>query len=206
MSINHISASLLQTTLQRIIGLDCEAVSKLKQFDEKVVHIHVTNLKLNYYISFINAELFVSSTCNKNITATISGDTNAFITSILSEHVSDSIFKGELLFSGEIGTAKQLQAFAQSLNVDWQEPLAQLLGDPVAYTIALGFNNLSKWATNAFDSLTMDVSEYIQEEARVSPSEIEQQYFFQQVDALRSGADRLTARLSRLQVSQSSVN
>jgi len=201
MSFNQLSASTLQTIARRLLSLDVEAKNKLRDFEDKIIHLQVTNLDLDFYFSFIAGELFISDQLQNDTdetSASISGHLNAFIAAATADHSADAIFKGELHFSGEINTAKQFQQFAQSLNIDWQEPFAKAFGDPVGHSIATGLQNFSGWLFNSADSLRQDISEYLQEEARVTPTDCEQQHFFEQVDQLRSRADRINARITQV--------
>lgn len=227
MSFNKLSATALQKIATRLLRLDVEAKNKLIAFNDKVIHIQVTDLTLDYYFSFVDGQILIDNQLNEElagknedtlathsstaslsavsastVSASISGNLSAFIAAAAAEHSADSVFKGELHFSGEINTAKRFQEFAQSLNIDWQEPLAQTFGDPIGHTIATGLQKLSGWVLNTANSVTQDISEYIQEEARVTPSYIEQQHFFQQVDQLRSQVDRLNARANQLLANQ----
>jgi len=211
MSINQFSATALQSIVRRVIKLDPEASKQLNVFSEKTILLSITDLELDYFINFTHGEISISensllekaekdteqNTVQKN-SATISGELSAFIAAVAAEHSSDSIFKGELQFSGEINTAKQFQAFAQSLNIDWQEPFAQLLGDPIAHTLTTGLKHFSSWFLSSAKSTQQDIAEYLQEEARVTVSDSEQQQFFQQVDQIRSRTDRLTARINHI--------
>jgi ubiquinone biosynthesis protein UbiJ len=202
MSVNQLSAAALQTIARRLLSLDVEASKDLQQFDSKVIHIHIENFKLDYYFNFVENELFVSEQSETKVSASISGRLSAFVAAAAAEHSADTIFKGKLNFSGEIATAKQFQSFAQKLNIDWHEPLAQFFGDPLGHTLATGLEKLTGWLLQTAQSVGQDISEYVQEEARVTPSVSEQQHFFRQVDQLRSRADRLNAKISQLKANQ----
>ena len=198
MSLNQLSATAIQAIARRLLSLDVESKENLSQFEGKVIHIHIDDFNLDYYFSFANSELLVAEQSEQTISASISGKLNAFIAAATAEHSADSIFKGELNFSGDISTAKQFQSFAQKLNIDWHEPLAQVLGDPLGHTLATSLEKLSGWMLQTAQSVAQDISEYVQEEARVTPSVSEQQHFFRQVDQLRSRADRLNAKINQL--------
>jgi len=197
--LNGVSASAIQSIARRLLNLDVEAKKHLIEFDDKVIHIFVEDFNLAYYFSFKKGELFVAHQCEDAVSASISGRFSGFIGAAAAEHSSDSIFKGELNFSGEISTAKQFQLFVQSLSIDWHEPLAQLLGDPIGHSLATSIEQLSGWLFNTVSSVNKDISEYIQEEIKITPSELEQQHFFQNVDQLRGRADRLNAKITQLQ-------
>jgi len=215
MPLNQLSATALQSIARQILALDIEASDKLHPFNGKIILIEVTDLSLQYYFVFGNGQVSIyselpalNSNDNDNNDAhkepdqkpsvVITGKLSSFITAAASEYSSDALFEGDLHFSGEINTAKQFQQLAASLNIDWQEPLAKILGDPLAHTINTGVKKFASWFIQSANSARQDVSEYLQEEARVTPSDSEQQPFFEQVDQLKSKADRLTARVELL--------
>ena len=197
--INQLSASMIQTIANRLLSLDAESNNQLKPFESKIIHIEISDLNLQYFFTFVNGQLKVTNSCEQEASASIRGELKAFLAAAASEHSSDSIFKGELMFSGEINTAKQFQSFVQSMQIDWHEPLAKVLGDPIGHTFAVGLEKFSGWLKTAVRSTRSDISEYLQEEARVTPTFCEQQAFFGKVDQLRSRSDRLNARINNLQ-------
>jgi len=198
MPFNQLSANAIQSIARLFLKLDVESAKQLSQFEGKRVQIKIDDLQLEYNFYFLDNELFVSEIAHQSITASINGNLNDFLSALAAEHSSDAVFKGQLNFTGDVNTAKQFQTFAQSLNIDWHEPLAQFFGDPVGHTIASGITKLSEWLIDTGKTVQTDISEYLQEESRVTPSESEQQQFFQQVDQLRSRADRLNARFNQL--------
>ncbi len=198
MSFNRISASLLQSAAQKLISLDAQASSQLAAFDDKVILVEIDDFNVRYYISFNKGQIKISESHSSAISAAIKGQSSAFIAAATSQHRSDAIFKGELHFTGEIATAQKFQSFVQSLEIDWQEPIAKVFGDPLGHTLSQGLKSFSGWLIQTGNSMRQDASEYLQEEAKVAPSLSEQQLFFDQVDQIRSKTDRLNARIARL--------
>ena len=198
MSINQLSASVIQSLGRQVLNLDAEAKMKIAAFKDKIIHIKIEDLNLNYYFHFENGLLLVENNAVHPHSASISGKLNAFLTAAANQNSSDSIFKGELMFSGEISTAKLFQDFVKTLNIDWQEPLAQWFGDPVGHTLYKGMEKFSSWLRVTARSTRTDIAEYLQEEARVTPTYYEQQGLFDEVDQIRSRTDRLNARINQL--------
>jgi ubiquinone biosynthesis protein UbiJ len=112
--------------------------------------------------------------------------------------------KEEQLFSGEVqieGDTHLAQAFGDllgGLEVDWEEQLSRLVGDAAARQVGNRVRAAERWGRRAGDSLTEDVKEYLQEEARLLPGRYEIQAFLDDVDHLRDDVERLTARVERL--------
>jgi len=227
---NQLSSRMMHQLVNRLLALDAEAKQKLDTFEPSVFLIQVTDLGLNYAASIKQGELNisdgsdliqakptqstesaskpridaedVSAQSDIEITATISGTSSAFLAAIQEEHKGDSIFKGQLNFSGQINSAKKLQSFAQSLKIDWQEPLAQLFGDPIGHSLASGIQGFAGWLKSSLSQAPLNLGEYLQEEVQMTPSRFEQAHFSDQVDQLRSRLDRLNARFQRIQSKQ----
>jgi ubiquinone biosynthesis protein UbiJ len=74
-----------------------------------------------------------------------------------------------------------------------------LIGDVAARQVAGFARGLLDWGRKAGDSLATNVSEYLQEEGRDLPTRTETEEFLADVDRLRDDAERLEARLARLE-------
>jgi len=188
---------MIEQVANRLLSLDAEANQKLVSFEDKVIHIEITDLKLNYYFLFIGGSLVVKEQSERPASASISGKLSAFIAAGTTNS-SDAIFTGELHFSGEINTARRFQEFAQSLEIDWQEPLSNIVGDVMSQNIAQGVRQVGQFVGQLFNNARQDIPEYLQHEIQATPTASELNYYFEQVDLTRSQTDRLQARVQRL--------
>jgi ubiquinone biosynthesis protein UbiJ len=84
------------------------------------------------------------------------------------------------------------------MDIDWSEPLADILGDELAYQLQISGNSFIKWGRESIKSFSMNVSEYLQEESRDVLTDTELEIFNTNVDQLREDVDRLQARLNSL--------
>jgi len=196
--INQTSSAAIEQIVNRLLSLDVEAGEQLKTFSNKIIHIRITDLDLDYYLVFPNGSLVVQSNIGRAPSASISGKLSAFIASATSDNKGDAIFNGDLHFSGEVNTARQFQQFAQSLEIDWQEPLSRVCGDLVGHTLATGFKQLTDLTRSFLSNARQDIPEYLQEEIQVTPPAAELEVFYQSIGLLRSQTDRLQARIERL--------
>lgn len=192
------SCAAIEQIGNRLINLDPEAHLKLDEFSDKTIHINITDLKLNYFFRFPGGSLVVQSRSEKEASASITGKLSAFIAAASAENSGDSLFKGELHFSGEINTARQFQEFAQSLNIDWQEPISGMFGDVAGHNISQGIRQVGGFFEGLINNLKQDIPEYLQEEIRVTPTQLELDNFYESIDLVRSQTDRLAARVQRL--------
>lgn len=109
------------------------------------------------------------------------------------------LFAGEVRIRGNMEVGSEFARVLRSVEIDWEELLARGLGDIPAHEIGNLLREVGAWARRSGDALRRDVSEYLQEEARVVPTRIELEGFLDDVDRLRSDVDRLEARIRRLE-------
>ncbi len=199
LNFNHLSCRAIEIAGNRALQLDCQSNDGLRQFANKVIHVQITDWTLDYYFLFPNSTLVVRSKSVRSPSVSISGKLSAFIAAATQKNSGDAIFQGDLHFTGEINTARQFQQFVQQLQIDWQQPLSDSFGDVAGQLISNGLIKTGSFVKNVFVNIQQDTPEYLQEELKVTPSHTELEQFFDQVDLVRSQAERLQARILRLQ-------
>ncbi|WP_196138811.1 SCP2 domain-containing protein [Aliikangiella sp. G2MR2-5] len=196
--VNRITSALAEQIGNRILALDCEAASQLEQFAGKTIHLEISDLGLQYYLRFPNGTMVITESSTQPVSASISGKASAFLGAATADHSGDSIFTGDLHFSGEIKTAQRFQKLLEGLDPDWQKPIADKLGDEISALVSRGVSQLHNLVQNAIVQTKQDIPEYLQEEIKVTPGKYEIGAFFEEVDNIRSQVDRLAARITRL--------
>ena len=68
----------------------------------------------------------------------------------------------------------------------------------IAHQVGSLARKATQFINNSSRTLQQDISEYLQEEARLLPARIEVGYFLAEVDQLRADVDRLSERVERL--------
>lgn len=98
---------------------------------------------------------------------------------------------------GSAGVAQNFTRLLSEADIDWEEALAQRIGDFPARHLGRLARSAVGWSRGVMQTLTANVGEYLQEEARYLPSRAEVDAFLNEVDRLRNDCDRLQARLAR---------
>jgi ubiquinone biosynthesis protein UbiJ len=101
--------------------------------------------------------------------------------------------------SGDAEIAARYRELLELARPDWEEELSRLVGDLPARRLALTARAALSWARGFARSALANVAEYLQEESRALVSKPEIEEFLSQVDALRETADRVEARIARLE-------
>jgi ubiquinone biosynthesis accessory factor UbiJ len=101
--------------------------------------------------------------------------------------------------SGDAEIAARYRELLELARPDWEEELSRLIGDLPARRVSLAARAAFSWARGFARSARANIAEYLQEESRALVSKPEVEEFLSQVDALRETADRVEARIARLE-------
>lgn len=100
---------------------------------------------------------------------------------------------------GDAEVANSYRRLFTLARPDVEEELSRLVGDFPARRLSLLATRTLAWARHARRTAGENVAEYLQEESRDLVNKPELQEFLHNVDRLREMADRIEARLSRLE-------
>jgi ubiquinone biosynthesis protein UbiJ len=100
---------------------------------------------------------------------------------------------------GDAEIAARYRELLTLARPDWEEELSRLVGDLPAHRLSLAARSALAWLRKAGATAAQNLAEYLQEESRDLVSGPELQEFIADVDALRETADRVEARLRRIE-------
>jgi len=101
--------------------------------------------------------------------------------------------------SGDAEIAARYRDLLTLSRPDWEEELSRLVGDLPARRLSLAARGALSWARGVGRTAGENLAEYLQEESRDLVSEPELEEFVAAVDQLRETADRIEARLARVE-------
>jgi len=102
-------------------------------------------------------------------------------------------------FRGDVHTVQAVRDFFAGLEVDWEAQLAEVVGDIPAHQLGQFARGLGRWGGEVLESVRLNLGEYLTEEGRLLPPRAEVRAFVEDVTVLRQDADRLAARIARLE-------
>ena len=183
----------------RLLSLDQQVVDRCRDLQGYCIQIHITDLDFNVYCHPGSWGMRLSlDEPAKTVDATISGRVVALISLATQEDkVSTSIREG-VSINGNASVAQQTQKIFSEMELDWEEALSQYTGDILAYRIHQQARNASQWLRKSVNSLSQTTSEYLREESRLSPTQVEFERFQQQATMLKQGVERAEVRLRHL--------
>jgi len=113
------------------------------------------------------------------------------------EDPAATLVNGQLSLEGNSAPLTELSRIVAGLDVDWEAPLVDALGDVSGHQLAEALRALFRFGRDAGRSLTRQLDEFVHEEARLTPPRAELEDFYSDVQALGLAVDRVAARLDR---------
>lgn len=189
--------SLIEEVGNRLLRLDPETLRRLGDLQGRVVCIEFRELGRKIYLHPSEAGFRLATECDQTPAVTLRGTLATFARLGLGSE-TETLAAGELEIEGDAALGQRLQRILGNLDLDWEEPLARLFGDPLGHEIGRAARAVFAWHRQAFRTFGLNTAEYFQEEARLLPVRYEVEEFLNAVDVTRADVDRLAARIQRL--------
>jgi ubiquinone biosynthesis protein UbiJ len=183
----------------RLLALDENALQGCGELQGKCIAIDITDLDFQLYCHPGSWGLRLSrNPPPREVDATISGRLMALANLAAENDKLSTSMREQVSFRGNVTLAQKVQAIFVNLDIDWEEALAKHSGDVLAFQIHQRARRFVQWLQHSADSVLQTSSEYLREEARLSPTQVEFNRFQSQLTALKHDVARSEARLQRL--------
>ena len=196
----------IEAAINRYLSLDPEAVEKLVKLSGKVIKMELTGINKSIYMLPNATGMQVMMQCDEAADTVLRGTPLSLFKMSVVPNAASMLLKGEVKISGDTKLGHQFKNIFSSMDIDWSEPLASIMGDGLAYQITQSGKRLSHWGKDALKSVSISLSEYLQEESRDVVTGTELDIYCKNVDQLRDGVDRLQAKIRRTIKAQSNNN
>ena len=190
--------AVLETTINRLLALDPEGAARLAPLAGRIVAVEFKGFGNRLYFIPGAGDLQLFAAYDATPDCLLRGSPLALATMGLGHRKEDALFAGQVEIEGDTALAHRFGAALAGLEIDWEEQLARLTGDPLAHALGQRARAVGRWGERAADTLVQDLKEYLQEEGRLLPSRYELVAFLATVDRLRDDGERLAARVARL--------
>ncbi|WAR45605.1 ubiquinone biosynthesis accessory factor UbiJ [Methylomonas rapida] len=189
----------LETALNAYLTLDDRLEEYLAPMAGKVLAVHITPFDETLYLAPAHDRIQMLENYAGEVDARLSGSLSALGLMGFSSTPMRSLFKGEVKIEGDTQLAHKVQRLFEKLDIDFEGKLARYTGETFAQRLTGFFRGGRDWTQQALTSFRLNLEEFLQEETRDLPAKAEAELLFQDIDACRSDADRLVARIERLQ-------
>jgi len=202
MQLNQFLGSLallpLEKILNEIVTRDAYIAKQFSAFDSKCIEILSRRPDFSLSVRFedeaIKLSAIDSETLGITVDATISGKAENLLALLARKPNQRALADSSIDISGDATLVQDLHVTIQSLDIDWQDYLAPILGDVLSHELGQIERNAKQWGKSAGDNMERGVRDYLTEEARLVPGRLEVESFTDRLDQLRLRLDRVAAR------------
>jgi ubiquinone biosynthesis protein UbiJ len=198
-SLKPLAGRALEIALDRLLALDPETRVALAKLDGRRIELALEAPALALAITVKGDCLEVgppdaSSEPDLGLRATLGG----LLAQLPFARPANSPPVGKLRINGDAELARTLQQLAQRFDPDWDKPFADAFGPILGPQIARVLREGLRTGRRVAENLARDAAEFVTEESRDVVGKAELAAFHDEVDVLRDRAERLVARVGRL--------
>lgn len=191
--IEGIALTALEKTINMALGLDSNRQANLEKLKNNTIKIELSSPPFSFYLCFTEDHIYAQQRCLGGPDLTICGTINAFVK--MAANKKDSSMPKEMEIMGSAHLAQSLQQFMADIDIDWEEHLSRLTGDTVATQIGRFVKKSMDMFKHQSKEFQLNVKEYFQEESSLLARHDDIEKFCYDVDELRNGVARLSAKI-----------
>jgi len=187
------------TTFEKLINsylsLDPETLTQLQNFQGKTAKLTFVDLHLAIYIEVIEKGFHLRSYSEQAVCTHIEGSCIDLLKMVSSQDKQPKLISAGIKIQGDLDFGQGLYKILREIDIDWEEHLSKIMGDNLAYQFMQQARGGLSWIKKSIAILRENTQEYIQEEARLTPSLAEIEDFYQAISQLRDDTDRLEHKI-----------
>ena len=163
-----------EQALNQAISLAPHSHQELDAVSGTLLGVEVTTLDLTVYIEMVTGtDVRLMAHCERETSAFVRGTLEDFAALATSNDPAATLINSGIELEGSSASLITLQQVIARMEIDWEAPLVDILGDVAGHQIAEGLRRFFRWGEGARDSLKRQVSEYLLEEGRLTPFQAE---------------------------------
>ncbi|WP_243040277.1 ubiquinone biosynthesis accessory factor UbiJ [Dyella sedimenti] len=187
----------LETALNHALSLDHDTVERLAALDGRSVQLHLRGPELALAVTVEGGRLKVGPAQADDHLRVAA--TPGSLLAMLARRDDEGVAPGKVEIAGDADLARRLEKLAGKFAPDVEEAFARTFGDVLGVPLARAVLKGLAHAKETAGHLATDTADWLRDEARVAAAPGEVEGFLDGVDVLRERAERLEARVARLE-------
>ena len=188
-----------ERALNQAIALAPTSHKELDALSGTLVGVEITSLDLTLYIDMVSGtEVRLMMHCERATDAFIRGSIEDFAALAASDDPAATLINSGVELEGRSTSLINLQQVISKMDLDWEAPLVEALGDVAGHQLAQTLRRFLHWSEGARASLKRQLSEYLLEEGRLTPPKAELECFYDAVQSLSMRVERAQQQVEQL--------
>jgi ubiquinone biosynthesis protein UbiJ len=188
----------VERVINRALELAPGSRAALNGLADEVFALHCTAPPLDVYLQPGDGKVRLMGLYDGPVTTSMRGVASDFAELATASDPTAALINGRIELKGDSAPLIELQKIITALEIDWEAPLVDALGDVAGHQLAQLLRGAYGWGRQASTGLERQLEEFIHEEARLSPPRLELEDFYRDVQQLGLRVDRLQSRAQRL--------
>ena len=189
----------LEVALNRYLQIEPAALAECAALAQQRIAYRLEGLDWQLFIEFDVRGVRVINESPAPASVSLIGSPPAFARLATKLVAGDTSLPPGLRVEGDAEVLQRFRRLLASVGFDIEEWIAPLLGDGAAHRAAQGLKSLFNWGRSSSQTMAQNTAEYLVEETRDLARGVDVAEWMDAVDRLREHADRIEARLSRLE-------
>ena len=190
----------LERAVNALIGLDPDVGDQLVALHGKVIGIVLKDTPITLYVvPGHDGRLQFLSQIEGDPDAKLEGSVFDLWRASDAQQGVDQLFAGRVTITGDTAVAQRFSKALARLDIDWEEQLAQVIGDIPAHEFGRAAQALRNETQRLGESGRETLADFLTEESRLLPHRFEVEAFLDDVDTTRDDVERLAARITQLE-------
>ena len=190
------SCAALERAINASLSLDKTTQRKLAQYKGSVIAITCTKPQLPIFVS-IAEQIEILQHYEGSTDAGIEGPSQEWLALVTADDTASALINGKLKISGDSALFMELKSIAEDIQLDWQAHLARFIGDVPAHFAGKLADSAVNFGRQTRKTLHRSIDDLLHEEARILPTRIECENFYQQLRTLEMQLERIEAQIKR---------
>ena len=188
-----------ERALNQTIALTPTSHQELEALSGTLLGIDITSLDLTLFIDMISGtEIALLAHCERRPDAFVRGTVEDFAALVASDDPAATLINSGIELEGSSSKLITLQQIVSKMDVDWEAPLVDALGDVMGHQLAQALRAMFHWSESARASLKRQLSEYLLEEGKLTPPKAELEHFYDSVQSLSLRVERAQSQVAKL--------
>ena len=188
-----------ERALNQTIALTPTSHQELEALSGTLLGIDITSLDLRLFIDMISGtQIALLAHCERRPDAFVRGTVEDFAALVASDDPAATLINSGIELEGSSTKLITLQQIVSKMDVDWEAPLVDALGDVMGHQLAQALRAMFRWSESTRASLKRQLSEYLLEEGKLTPPKAELEHFYDSVQSLSLRVERAQSQVAKL--------
>jgi len=197
--LNIAALAALERAINVALGMDSATRKRLQALDGNCFLLECTEPAIKVYVLVADDGIRLPVIYEGKPNTHLIGPLSEFITLATAKDKPSALVNSGVRLQGDSTPLIRLADVLADIKLDWEGELAKLVGDVPAHLFGEASRQLLRFGKRTHDTFLRHLEEYLHEEARLLPTQLEVEDFISGVQKLSQDVERIDARIRRLQ-------